>query len=86
MNTDLFNFGVENLLIQELHPGDTVIMDNATFHKLEKTKKIIEKANCNLIFLTAYSPDLNPIETFWANCKANVKTHINNFLHLLRQL
>ena len=41
MNTDLFNFGVENLLIQELHPGDTVIMDNATFHKSEK--KLLRK-------------------------------------------
>ena len=50
-------------------------MDNATFHKSEK--KIIEKANCNLIFLPSYSPDLNPIETFCANYKANVKKYIN---------
>jgi transposase len=42
-------------------------MDNAAFHKSELTKNLIEQAKCELVFLPAYSPDLNPIEKFWAN-------------------
>jgi len=42
-------------------------MDNATFHISKLTKKLIEHANCKLVFLPAYSPDLNPIEKFWTN-------------------
>lgn len=82
MNTDLFNFWLVSFLVPELEIGDTVIMDNATFHKSEKTKKIIQDAQCNLIFLPPYSPDLNPIEKFWANFKAKVKKHIDRFKSL----
>jgi len=57
-------------------------MDNATFHKSEKTKKLIEDAGCTILFLPPYSPDLNPIETFWANFKAKVRAVINNFSNL----
>jgi transposase len=49
-------------------------LDNATFHKSEETKRIIESAGCRLIFLPPYSPDLNPIEVFWANLKAKIKS------------
>ncbi len=54
-------------------------MDNATFHKSELTKNLIEQANCKLVFLPAYSPDLNPIEKFWANLKNKIKKIISNF-------
>lgn len=30
-------------------------MDNAKIHKTEKTKKLIENAGCNLVFLHPYS-------------------------------
>ncbi|WP_409365639.1 transposase [Fluoribacter gormanii] len=40
-------------------------MDNATFHKSETTKTLIHNAQCSLLFLPPYSPDLNPIEKFW---------------------
>ena len=77
---------VEYFLVKELHPVDTVVVDNTAFHKSEKTKKIIEKANCNLIFLQAYSPDLNPIETLWANFKANVKNFISKISSLVETI
>ena len=57
-------------------------MDNAAFHKSEKTKKIIADAQCTLLFLPPYSPDLNPIEQFWANLKANIKKIIGQFNNL----
>jgi transposase len=51
-------------------------MDNAAFHKSEETRKIIHSAGCELLYLPPYSPDLNPIEIFWANFKKKVATLI----------
>ncbi|MCW5206375.1 transposase [Desulfobulbus sp. F5] len=33
----------------------------------------MEKFSCRLLFLPPYSPDLNPIEKFWADMKAKIK-------------
>jgi len=33
----------------------------------------------NLIYLPPYSPDLNPIEKFWANFKRNLRKVIKQF-------
>ena len=78
-NTDLFNNWVEHFLIKVLKPGQVVIMDNASFHKSQKTKELIESVGCKLIFLPPYSPDLNPIEKFWANMKRWIKQQITHF-------
>ena len=59
-NTLLFEHWVEKFLIKELIPGQVVIMDNASFHKSQRTKELIESVGCKLIFLPPYSPDLNP--------------------------
>jgi len=81
-NRELFNGWVEHFLIKELKPGQFVVMDNASFHKSQKTKDLIESVGCKLIFLPPYSPDLNPIEKFWANMKRWIKQQIENFGHL----
>ena len=81
-NTEFFNRWVEKILLPELKAGQTVIMDNAAFHKSKKTRELIESAHCKLIFLPPYSPDLNPIEKFWANMKRWLKQKINNFTNL----
>jgi transposase len=75
----LFNFWLENFLLPALGPGYTLIMDNAAFHKSEYTKKLIDNADCRLLFLPPYSPDFNPIEKFWANLKARIKRTIGGF-------
>jgi transposase len=54
-------------------PGQTVILDNASFHKSTTTLELIEAAGCFVKFLPAYSPDLNPIENQWAVLKAKIK-------------
>jgi transposase len=78
-NTKLFESWVEQFLIKELKPGQVVIMDNASFHKSQKTKDLIESVKCKLVFLPPYSPDLNPIEKFWANMKRWIKQKISVF-------
>lgn len=75
-NTELFENWVEQFLIKELKAGQVVIMDNASFHKSQKTKDLIESVGCKIIFLPPYSPDLNPIEKFWANMKRWIKDKI----------
>ena len=42
-----------------------------------ETELLIEQYECNLLFLPAYSPDLNPIEHTWAS----LKRHIKRFRH-----
>lgn len=85
-DTKLFEAWVENFLVKSLKPGQYVVMDNASFHKSQKTKDLIESAGCKLLFLPPYSPDLNPIEKFWANMKRWIKSNIKKFDKLFNAL
>ena len=81
-NTALFNVWLEKICIPELKPGDVLILDNASFHKSKATLELVEKAGHKVLFLPAYSPDLNPIEKFWANFKRRVKETIKMYSNL----
>lgn len=85
-DTDVFDCWVENLLIKELKRGQIVILDNAKFHKSQKTKELIESVGCRILFLPPYSPNLNPIEKFWANMKRWIKQKIESFKNLAEAL
>ncbi len=61
-------------------------MDNAAFHKSQRTKELIESVGCRIIFLPPYSPDLNPIEKFWTNMKRWIKATITQFDQLYNAL
>jgi len=63
------------MLLPELEPDQVVIIDNAAFHKSDKTKELIAKAGCRLIFLPPYSPDLNKIEPQWNTVKHGVRAN-----------
>ena len=54
-------------------PGQTVILDNATFHKSEKISQLITEAGCQIRYLPPYSPDLNEIEHYWFPIKNRVR-------------
>ena len=69
-----FNQWLENCLLPAIKPGMVIVMDNASFHKGAKTKELIEKAECKLLYLPPYSPDFNPIENQWAVLKTYYKT------------
>jgi transposase len=70
---------LEEFLLPELLPDQIIIIDNASFHPQSKIEKLIKQAQCQVIFLPAYSPDLNKIEKFWARLKNYVSKIINNF-------
>lgn len=60
---------VEQALVPTLQPGDIVIMDNLSSHKNKKVRHAIRGTKAKLLFLPAYSPDLNPIEQVFAKLK-----------------
>lgn len=70
VNADVFTAWVEQDLLPKLPVQSVVVMDNATFHKREDTQNMIRNAGHELLYLPAYSPDLNPIEQKWAQAKA----------------
>lgn len=61
------------MLIPNLTAGQVLILDNASFHKSVESQKLVEEAGCRILFLPPYSPDLNPIEKYWANMKTKVR-------------
>jgi transposase len=72
-NTDVVKTWVKGMLLAELKPGQTVIWDNASFHISSDFKALIESVGCKLLYLPTYSPDLNPIEKWWAKLKAWIR-------------
>ncbi len=67
---EVFLAYVEQILVAELQPGDTVIMDNLSSHKVAGVRDAIEAAGAYLLYLPPYSPDLNPIEMAFAKFKS----------------
>lgn len=70
INGQSFLAYVEQVLAPTLKPGDVVIMDNLGSHKRQQIRQAIRATQAKLLFLPAYSPDLNPIEQVFAKLKA----------------
>ena len=68
-DTELFRAYVRRVLCPTLRAGDVVIMDNLSPHKSAETLGLIQQLGANVLFLPAYSPDLNPIEKMWSKLK-----------------
>jgi len=85
-DTAIFNHWLKECLVPVLNPGQTVILDNASFHKSDETRKIIQQARCHLEFLPTYSPDLNPIEKQWAILKSRIRKRKNKKQKFLKTL
>jgi transposase len=66
INGERFRVDVAHVLAPTLAPGNIVVMDNRGSHK--------SQAGAKLIFLPKYSPDLNPIEQFFAKLKHHLRT------------
>jgi transposase len=60
---------VRQFLCRELTPGDIVIADNLSSHKVAGVREAIEAAGATLLYLPPYSPDFNPIEKLFAKIK-----------------
>ena len=67
---DFFKQYLKEILGPSLKPGDIVIMDNLSCHKVKGVRELIETTGAHLEYLPPYSPDLNPIEKMWSKIKA----------------
>ncbi len=72
-DSKVFEAYIEHCLLPLLEKGQVIVIDNASFHKSIKAKKLIENAGCFLKFLPPYSPDLNPIEHYWFKVKNYIR-------------
>jgi transposase len=70
INGETFRAFLEQFLTPELREGDIVILDNLPSHKVAGVRTAIENAGASLLYLPSYSPDLNPIEQWFAKLKA----------------
>jgi transposase len=66
---DIFLAYVEQVPGPKLQPGDVVVMDNLSAHKVAGVEELIQAARAELLYLPPNSPDLNPIEKAWARLK-----------------
>lgn len=70
INGQSFLAYIEQFLVPTLKPGDIVIMDNLSSHKVAGVCQAIEAAGAQLKYLPPYSPDFDPIEQVFAKLKA----------------
>ncbi len=70
INGGVFLAWVRQHLVRELRPGDVVVLDNLSSHKVKGVREAIEAAGAEVRYLPPYSPDLNPIEQVFAKIKA----------------
>ena len=84
VDTEVFNAWIEKIFIPNLPSNSVVVMDNATFHKSQKTRDLLEINGHQIEFLPPYSPDLNPIEQKWAQAKAIRRRENCDIINLFR--
>lgn len=73
-STDVYMAWLEQVLIPELVPGQVVVMDNLAAHRSGRVRAALETVGCSAVYLPPYSPELNPIELFWAWLKRRLRT------------
>jgi len=69
INGQSFLAYIREFLVPALRPGDIVVLDNLGSHKGSEVRDAIRAAGARLVFLPAYSPDLNPIEQVFSKIK-----------------
>lgn len=70
MNTESFEWYIQEQLAPTLRPGQVVVLDNLSVHKAASIRQAIEARHCQLLFLPSYSPDFTPIEQAFSKIKA----------------
>ena len=70
MPGEAFRAYVRQVLAPELEADDVVVMDNLPAHKVAGVQEAIRAVGASVLYLPSYSPDLNPIEQFFAKLKA----------------
>jgi transposase len=73
VNGDIFRWWVRDVLCPTLQPGDIVLWDNLSAHKVAGVEALLEARGARLLRLSPYSPDFNPIEQCWSKMKTGLR-------------
>lgn len=68
-DADVFLAFLDHVLCPKLEPGQVVVMDNLTAHKVAGVSERISATGADVLYLPPYSPEFNPIEKCWAQAK-----------------
>lgn len=74
VDATVFRAYVEQVLVPTLKPGDVIVMDNLSVHKVFGVEETIQAAGASVIYLPPYSPDLSPIEPCWSKIKQKLRS------------
>ena len=73
MDGALFVAWIRDFLCPTLKPGDIVIADNLSSHKVKGVEEALARVGASIRYLPPYSPDLNPIEKLFSKLKAMLR-------------
>lgn len=70
---NMFKLFLEECILKNIFDVNTIlVMDNVRFHHSELIKSFLSVNNIQVLYLPAYSPDLNPIENVFSIIKARL--------------
>ena len=79
VNTEVFLFYIQEILIPQLWVGAIVVMDNLPVHHASVVTEAIDAVGAKVVFLPPYSPDLSPLELCWSfssNCCGQLRLEL----------
>lgn len=74
MDGNTFKVFVEKCLLPQLWSGAVVVMDNLPAHKVKEIEPLIQSVGASVVYQSPYSPDFNPIEHWWSQLKAFLRS------------
>lgn len=82
---EVFLAFLRQFLLPTLRPGDVVVMDNLSAHKVSGVQEVLAEAGARPYYLPPYSPDYNPIEMCFSKLKGILRAKAAETLEGLDQ-
>jgi transposase len=73
VDAEVFTVYLQQVLGPQLRPGDILILDNLSTHKIQNVARLVSARGAGVRYLPPYSPDLNPIELAFSKLKAHLR-------------
>lgn len=84
LNGALFLAYVQQHLAPQLSPGDILVLDNLSAHKVSGVRAALQAVGADVLYLPPYSPDLNPIEQAYSKFKRLLRSAKERAVDLLQ--
>lgn len=86
VNGETFETFLREELVPRLWKGAVLVMDNLGVHKVKGVEPLIREAGASILYLPPYSPDFNPIEHWWWELKAFVRSYRPKTTQIVKEL